>query len=52
MPFNEKHAPSKLMFQCDVDESFDYDTGKTLLFSIDDYKLMIKNQVLEVHAKY
>ena len=43
--FNESSAPTKLKLDVDTDEAFDYSSGKSLMYSTEDYIGMIDSEV-------
>ena len=47
-PHFEKSAPYKIKLEIDQDDAFDYIEGQSLKYSIQDYRKIILNEVVEV----
>lgn len=50
IPAHEKSAPSKVMLDVDNDDAFDYNSGKSNKYAMEDYIKMIEREIEEVHA--
>lgn len=46
---NEKSATEKIYLEVDNDKAFDYETGKSDIYILEDYRAIIQKEASEIH---